>query len=1820
MAQKSKRLVIVAVILLLLAGAGVLTMTPLGTQLVSAVTIGNLSNYFQGYGITTYSGLQYSSLMAELDYVHLRFSWKELMPTATSFDPSSIDNVLNNPNMSGKKLLLGIMWKSYDSNAVTPDWALASGYDPVYYGTEPMVNYLNTDIQNRMAWLIQQVANRYNSRNDVIYVALPGVDGENGPEKGTLGGDNRKTAYYNKWGSNSSTLWVNYMKWLADQYQTYMGDQERLFCDSYFFVNFDERTEIINYVLALDEDWGLYSMSIEIGNNTQTYSEPHVWNEYSTTSFRELEDLHRHVCRTRPCYAEHAGNIVSGIETEWNQTYRVWSALWQRMDGYGTRHAWLEEGGTVNSWVSRVADLFNTYAGKTGQTADTAWVVLRKDYVAGGGDPSRQANNYYMFLDQIDASPSGWCDGVTEPVWTFTQSGDYWSAIAGKSAETDLRSVFARKVPNCAYFKVDPHGEGFWQEHQQVRIDVVYLDTYDGNGGVISDTIELQYSGATGVQSAWIETKTEPNLGAWVTKSVTVTLYANGAVGGYDFRILARGDGPEYLHMVQLTKTGGASGETPTPTPTGAAPPTPTNTPTASPTPGPWRLASAVSVNNRYLYVYDTYDDDRADGWRYSTLSWWTEPLSTTNRGVNATFPEIAILEAQANKVVIYDPSAYNVPQAVMPGKWMQIQTGTDNALGPTTDNSVSAVAAREGIVCAGMTGSASYGVVCLDFPNDKIYRWDTGGYYTTMRNIANRHYNLTYTLADAGQALSDDQIYDLAMESLDDGDLYLLVGHQAGFDEINITDGTVRQFTYGGNDVANIAIAKDGAVFLSHGFVAYAENYVYIDDIRNKTAGAWRSTDVFQANRYQPLMAERGAWSTGCREILFGERSPLDADEWTVYIAYSAGVIALDLSCDAGVCDNSAVRLIADNYASEEAKGPARGYWPFDTSNRLYSMMGSVYGTGSSEFTLFDLSAEEGTPTYVDGVRNDAISFDGSTSLVYTPSAFLSYADSNRDYYRVFAYSGVQRQAAQSFTPSANQTLAEVWLNLTRLGTPGGDLCVSIETDDSGRPSGTRVGDQSTCIPTSKVYTTGYAKYGFQWLGGKTLPSLSSGTTYHLVVETTSSYAYSSGVDEIRMGADNSSPTDPGTANTWNGSGWTSQSYDFIYYLYNNAEAFIVDNATGTNGFSISMWLNTTQSDLGMIAGRSEWGNTGWLVYLNADGGITVGNSGGGSLTSPGAVNNGQWHHVVAVYGVGTNASNIYIDGVPVVTGTLTVYPTQALFRVGISENNAGDTLRTASRFTGSLDELMITNIALTAEDVARMYQRGNGAKAWKGDHHFQSDNDDVMGLGYVKGDQRLIIATNTGGAISFYDLNHDRLLDYYDNSTGETDYWEVLLESDNDVYGSASAARGQYAAMFQTETGKYKSWLEGTWPFPTPTATPFPPSVSTIVTYVSGVSGYSGQIDAHLDVYAAATPKGLNYNLAMRSDATYQDSNPILIYFGELNLPSGVTVDHAYLRLYTLDSSTSPPAGDVEALAILRPWVESEVTWNNTNGTPTPWASGGANGATDVLLTPIATAPSWNPTPDQTREIDIAAAVQMAVDGTPVYGVKLQFADNTARDYYLFASRHNIAEGKRPVLEVHYLQTYSTATPTPTWTPTMTPTPTGTPPTATPTRTPSPTPTVTGTPADQLRLNEIVYDPDYDYDADGEVDVYDQCIGIVWGGTGVHDISDHQLVTIVDSGRFTYTIPYGAGIFPGEKAYTRLDTDLPLTYTATTRTVLLYDAEGNLLDSKNYSNVAGYSDKRLPDLTGSWTNTQGSNCGEQNTQPTRTPTPTVSPTPTPT
>lgn len=178
------------------------------------------------------------------------------------------------------------------------------------------------------------------------------------------------------------------------------------------------------------------------------------------------------------------------------------------------------------------------------------------------------------------------------------------------------------------------------------------------------------------------------------------------------------------------------------------------------------------------------------------------------------------------------------------------------------------------------------------------------------------------------------------------------------------------------------------------------------------------------------------------------------------------------------------------------------------------------------------------------------------------------------------------------------------------------------------------------------------------------------------------------------------------GNAYDYNGS--TSRS------VINNSLASVL-NFDGTLPFSIGFWYASTQGTPGQFIGN--WDGNGWGIYMSNDSGIALRlantlttNSIRVSLADAN-IDDGNYHYLVVTYDGSQDANGVkmYFDNVDksltVTENTLTL-STVSSIPVEIGSRNGG----TDQFYNGSLDELVIYDIAINATQVNDLWNGGNG------------------------------------------------------------------------------------------------------------------------------------------------------------------------------------------------------------------------------------------------------------------------------------------------------------------------------------------------------------------------------------------------------------------------------------------------------------------------------------------------------------------------------
>jgi len=152
----------------------------------------------------------------------------------------------------------------------------------------------------------------------------------------------------------------------------------------------------------------------------------------------------------------------------------------------------------------------------------------------------------------------------------------------------------------------------------------------------------------------------------------------------------------------------------------------------------------------------------------------------------------------------------------------------------------------------------------------------------------------------------------------------------------------------------------------------------------------------------------------------------------------------------------------------------------------------------------------------------------------------------------------------AQSFEVTGSQTVGSVSLYLKKVGSPTGNLTVTIETDNSGEPSGTPVANGTSDTVAASTLATSYDLIEFEF---STPPSLSGSTTYWIVLDTADS---GSQTNYVVWGADTSSPTYADGEMLSYDASWSAESADACFYVYGEATIF-------EGGLSERRWTSTS-------------------------------------------------------------------------------------------------------------------------------------------------------------------------------------------------------------------------------------------------------------------------------------------------------------------------------------------------------------------------------------------------------------------------------------------------------------------------------------------------------------------------------------------------------------------------------------------------------------------------------------------------------------------
>ncbi|MDB4754325.1 LamG domain-containing protein [Akkermansiaceae bacterium] len=137
---------------------------------------------------------------------------------------------------------------------------------------------------------------------------------------------------------------------------------------------------------------------------------------------------------------------------------------------------------------------------------------------------------------------------------------------------------------------------------------------------------------------------------------------------------------------------------------------------------------------------------------------------------------------------------------------------------------------------------------------------------------------------------------------------------------------------------------------------------------------------------------------------------------------------------------------------------------------------------------------------------------------------------------------------------------------------------------------------------------------------------------------------------------------------------------------------------------FSISTWIRTTSTANDTVAVlRTGVGNSYYSSKIQGSTArMTARNTTDLTLNSGQVINDGAWHHVVAVFR-GTDDREIFVDGVSAGTNTVDVpFLTPTGFSIGALDRADGNVV---DEYTGDIDDVQLYDHVVSAADAAFLF-----------------------------------------------------------------------------------------------------------------------------------------------------------------------------------------------------------------------------------------------------------------------------------------------------------------------------------------------------------------------------------------------------------------------------------------------------------------------------------------------------------------------------------
>lgn len=151
-----------------------------------------------------------------------------------------------------------------------------------------------------------------------------------------------------------------------------------------------------------------------------------------------------------------------------------------------------------------------------------------------------------------------------------------------------------------------------------------------------------------------------------------------------------------------------------------------------------------------------------------------------------------------------------------------------------------------------------------------------------------------------------------------------------------------------------------------------------------------------------------------------------------------------------------------------------------------------------------------------------------------------------------------------------------------------------------------------------------------------------------------------------------------------------------------------------GKNDYSFAIWFKTTKTgQQSIISGARSGSNNAQLIFLANSRSISLYDPsapGGRTSWTIDSIADGEWHHLVLVRDGTNRQATMYLDGVSEGTNSVNFVPVAIEHLVlGEEQDSVNGRYQTSQSFVGMLDDVYVFDKALSAQEVATLYEGVN-------------------------------------------------------------------------------------------------------------------------------------------------------------------------------------------------------------------------------------------------------------------------------------------------------------------------------------------------------------------------------------------------------------------------------------------------------------------------------------------------------------------------------